>query len=135
MQKLRTAVIAGSTREGRFGPTIARWAAAQVEQHADLEPDVVDVLVEWRAKPVAFVSYGGLSGGLRAVEHLRPVFAELHAITIRDTVSFHGGRACFDKDGEPLGPESAVAARVLIESLAWWAHTLRDARETRPYPV
>jgi NAD(P)H-dependent FMN reductase len=26
---------------------------------------------EWNAKPVAFVSYGGISGGLRAVEALR----------------------------------------------------------------
>ena len=30
---------------------------------------------EWHAKSVAFVSYGGVSGGLRAVEHLRGVFA------------------------------------------------------------
>lgn len=44
---------------------------------------------EWQAKPVALVSYGGISGGLRAVEHLRQVFAELHAVTVRDTVSFH----------------------------------------------
>ena len=29
---------------------------------------------EWHAKPVAFVAYGGASGGLRAVEHLRHVF-------------------------------------------------------------
>ena len=37
----------------------------------------IDVLnAPWRRKPVAFVSYGGLSGGLRAVEHLRQVFAE-----------------------------------------------------------
>jgi NAD(P)H-dependent FMN reductase len=36
----------------------------------------------WRAKPVAFVSYGGISGGLRAVEQLRLVFAELHAVAI-----------------------------------------------------
>lgn len=28
-------------------------------------------VVQWRAKPVAFVSYGGISGGLRAVEHTR----------------------------------------------------------------
>src|SRR5690606_34181376 len=26
---------------------------------------------EWHAKPVGFVSYGGASGGLRAIEHLR----------------------------------------------------------------
>ncbi len=42
----------------------------------------------WQAKPVGFVSYGGISGGLRAVEHLRQVFAELHAVTVRETVSF-----------------------------------------------
>lgn len=34
---------------------------------------------QWRAKPVGFVSYGGLGGGLRAVEQLRLVFAELRA--------------------------------------------------------
>ncbi|WP_431902390.1 NAD(P)H-dependent oxidoreductase [Nonomuraea sp. bgisy101] len=39
---------------------------------------------------MAFVSYGGLSGGLRAVEHLRAVFAELHAVTTRDAISVHG---------------------------------------------
>jgi len=50
----------------------------------------IDALREpWRAKPVAFVSYGGMAGGLRAVEALRLVFAELHAVTIRDTVSLH----------------------------------------------
>jgi len=50
---------------------------------------------EWHAKPVAFVSYGGASGGLRAVEQLRLVFAELHAVTIRDSVSFpvHGSNS------------------------------------------
>src|SRR5690606_27212247 len=32
---------------------------------------------EWHAKPVGFVSYGGMSGGLRAVEQLRQVFSEL----------------------------------------------------------
>ena len=44
---------------------------------------------QWHVKPVGFVSYGGISGGLRAVEQLRLVFAELHAVGIRDTVSFH----------------------------------------------
>ncbi|RYE82001.1 MAG: NADPH-dependent oxidoreductase [Myxococcales bacterium] len=40
---------------------------------------------EWQARPVAFVCYGGVSRGLRAVEQLRQVFAELHAVTVRDT--------------------------------------------------
>lgn len=52
---------------------------------------------EWKAKPVGFVSYGGIGGGLRAVEALRLVFAELHAVTVRDTVSFHNPWSRFEQ--------------------------------------
>jgi len=88
---------------------------------------------EWRAKPVGFVSYGGISGGLRAVEQLRLVFAELHAATIRNTVSFHRARERFDGDGNPKDPDSETAATALLEQLSWWARALRDARTARPY--
>ncbi|MFB9236396.1 NADPH-dependent FMN reductase [Plantactinospora siamensis] len=37
----------------------------------------------WMAKPVAFVSYGGMSGGRHAVLHLENVLSELHAVTSR----------------------------------------------------
>ncbi|MEU7576469.1 NAD(P)H-dependent oxidoreductase [Streptomyces sp. NPDC041068] len=89
---------------------------------------------EWRAKPVGFVSYGGMAGGLRAVEQLRQVFAELHAVTVRDTVSFHGVWDCFDEAGaltDPSGPTSA--AKTMLDQLAWWGHTLRDGKTVRPY--
>lgn len=89
---------------------------------------------EWYTKPVAFVSYGGISGGLRAVEQLRLVFAELHAVTIRDTVSFHFARRQFNADGEPVDPAPVEAAMAtLLDRLAWWARALRQARETTPY--
>jgi len=68
----------------------------------------------WRAKPVALVSYGGKSGGLRSVEPLRVVFAEVHAMTIRDTVSFHGVWDKFDDNGDPRDPESANAAAQVV---------------------
>ena len=91
----------------------------------------IDVLnAPWRRKPVAFVSYGGLSGGLRAVEHLRQVFAELHATTIRETVSLHRHPLLFDDAGalvDPSGP--AAAAKVLLDDLVWWAAALRTARD------
>ena len=89
---------------------------------------------EWTAKPVAFVSYGGMSGGLRAVEHLRAVFAELHAVTIRDTVSFHGAHVRFGADGQPTDEAAAVAAKVMLDQLGWWARSLTEARTARPYP-
>jgi NAD(P)H-dependent FMN reductase len=169
---LRVAVIVASTREGRFGPTVAAWFAGLAARRAGLAVEVIDlgepsmitgklaaaeafVVVtpeynhsypaplkavidghfrEWLGKPVGFVSYGGLSGGLRAVEHLRPVFAELHAVTVRDTVSFHGGRSCFGSDGLPLDPEAPdAAANLLLDRITWWGLTLRDGHRARPY--
>ncbi|MGW2084346.1 NADPH-dependent FMN reductase [Streptomyces sp. NPDC001880] len=89
---------------------------------------------EWQAKPVAFVSYGGVSGGLRAVEHLRQVFAELHTVGIRETVSFHNAGALFDDEGRHRDPAGCdAAAKVLLDQLVWWGHALRDAKAVRPY--
>jgi len=89
---------------------------------------------QWQAKPVGFVSYGGMSGGLRAVEALRLVFAELHAVTIRDTVSFHNAWRQFDADATPLRPDECNgAAKTMLDQLSWWAHALRDAKANSPY--
>jgi NAD(P)H-dependent FMN reductase len=91
------------------------------------------VAVPWQAKPVAFVSYGGLSGGIRAVEQLRQVFAELHAVTIRDGVSFAGAHRQFAGGAlaEPANAERSMA--VLLARLRWWALALKEARAARPY--
>jgi NAD(P)H-dependent FMN reductase len=90
---------------------------------------------QWRAKPVGFVSYGAVSGGLRAVEHLRAVLAELHAVTIRNSVSFANYGQLFDTNGNTTDPASDGAAKSMLDQLAWWAQTLRDAKRTRPYTV
>lgn len=185
-RKLRVAIIIGSTRKGRFAPTVAKWFAAEAARCDDMIIDVVDladarlpdtlsdkpplemgavtsrlaeadafVVVtpeynhsfpaplknvidwhsrEWQAKPVAFVSYGGMSGGVRAVEQLRQVFAELHAVTVRDTVSFHGVWEQFDADGAPKNADRcARAANAMLKQLAWWGHALREAKSKHPY--
>jgi NAD(P)H-dependent FMN reductase len=89
---------------------------------------------EWLAKPVAFVSYGGISGGLRAVEQLRLVFAELHAVTIRDSLSFANAWEQFNAAGELLEPNRArKSMATLLAQLHWWAVALRDARNAAPY--
>ncbi len=83
---------------------------------------------------MGFVSYGGISGGLRAVEQLRLVFAELHATTVRETVSFALPGNPFDDRGELRDPAPAAkAADALLRQLTWWALALREARLTRPY--
>jgi NAD(P)H-dependent FMN reductase len=92
------------------------------------------VYEQWHAKPVAFVSYGGVSGGLRAVEHLRLVFAELHAVALRDTVSFSNVWTQFGEGGKLLQPDSArKSMAVMLNRLKWWATALRRARDAMPY--
>lgn len=172
---LHVALIYGSTREGRFCDTVARWAAAEIKAAGGLALDVVDPAAdaggpdlrrrlaqadafvavtpeynhgypaplkalidshvrEWQAKPVGFVSYGGISGGLRAVEQLRLVFAELHAVTIRDSVSFANAWDRFDADGNPLDAEQARRSMArLLAQLRWWADALRRARKAARY--
>lgn len=187
---LRVAIVIGSTRDGRFGPTVGTWFTGQARSHApDTHFDVIDladldlpgshpdwshrptpeqaelaarvadadayVIVtpeynhsfpahlkhfidlhhsQWRAKPVGFVSYGGHGGGLRAVEQLRLVFAELHCATMRDGVSFHNGWDHFAEDGPAHDPQGAAgAAKVLLDQLTWWARALRTARAENPY--
>jgi NAD(P)H-dependent FMN reductase len=190
---LRLGVIVGSTREQRFGETVARWLLDHASGFDWLELDLIDlrdlelpsvhqshpvasgeylspavrafaarveaadafvvvtpeynhgypaalklaidsVHAEWKAKPVGFVSYGGKAGGLRAVEQLRLVFAELHATTIRDCVSFHMARRQFDEHGRPRDSNGVTAAAdTLLCELAWWADALREARARQPY--
>jgi len=181
---LHLAIILGSVREGRFGPTVATWFAGQAEAHGAYTVDLIDlagldipadmaaspvtdefarrieaadavvvvtpeynhsfpgplktaidaIKAPWQAKPVGLVAYGGMSGGLRAAEALRVVFAEVHALTVRDTVSFHGARGQFDPNGEPVNPDGVnAAARVLLDQLEWWGRALREAKAVRPY--
>ena len=188
-QPIPVAVIIGSTRGGRFAPTVASWFVKQAAARPDLSVDVIDLAeaelpaslygfgaeppeavsaliprltraeafvvvtpeynhsypaalktlvdwyyVEWQAKPVAFVSYGGQSGGLRAVEHLRQVFGEVHAVPIRDVVSFHAAHNQFDQAGIPVDPAgTGAAATVLLDQLTWWALAMRDAKAVRPF--
>ncbi|GAA4900660.1 NADPH-dependent FMN reductase [Streptomonospora salina] len=184
---LRLALIVASTRQGRFGEAVGRWAACLARDRPEYAIDVIDladlalpadlsgsadvrdfaerigaadaflivtceynhgypaslklavdsVREEWAAKPVGFVCYGGVAGGLRAVEQLRQIFAELHAVTMRDTVSFHFPHTRIAPDGrvdDPAIAESAeTAARTLFDRLAWWGTALRDARSALPY--
>ncbi|WP_158891768.1 NADPH-dependent FMN reductase [Amycolatopsis anabasis] len=91
---------------------------------------------QWQAKPVGFVSYGGLGGGIRAVEQLRLVFAEMHAVGVRDTVSFANYWELFDAEGrlvEPEGPQGA--AKIMLDQLVWWATALYHAQAENPYQV
>jgi NAD(P)H-dependent FMN reductase len=89
-------------------------------------------LTEWAYKPVAFVGYGG-SGGIRAVEHLRAVFPELRATTVRESVLLPMAWEHLDADGRfvpPPGTEGAL--RATMNELRVWARALRSHRLADP---
>jgi NAD(P)H-dependent FMN reductase len=97
--------------------------------------NLIDLYAQpWKTKPVALVSYGGQAGGLRAVEQLRLVFSELHAVPLRDTVCFSDPWDHLDNEGrfEP-GPRSENSLAVMVERLVWWTETLSAGRATRQY--
>jgi NAD(P)H-dependent FMN reductase len=80
---------------------------------------------EWRAKPVGFVSYGGSAGGERCVEQLRAVFAELEAVTVRETVALVHAESQFGTNGDVLRPERVNArAHAMLDKLLWWTARL-----------
>ncbi|MBF6190826.1 NAD(P)H-dependent oxidoreductase [Nocardia implantans] len=84
---------------------------------------------QWDAKAIGFVGYSGASGGLLAIEHLRQIFNELNAHTVRNYVSFPRYYLLFDEDGRLREPEEpAAAATAMLDQLHWWATALAAAR-------
>ncbi|MFD0556922.1 NAD(P)H-dependent FMN reductase [Stackebrandtia endophytica] len=90
---------------------------------------------EWQLKPVGLVSYGGITGGLHAIEHLRGVFGEFNAVVLRDSIMFANFWDKFDHDGRPVDTENTdKLATSLIDQLTWWSRSLREAKQRREYP-
>ncbi|MET0389402.1 MAG: NAD(P)H-dependent oxidoreductase [Polyangiales bacterium] len=88
---------------------------------------------EWRHKPVAFVSYGGV-GGSRAVEQLREVAVELQMVPIRQAihlpVELLMGHARGESLTEQLTKREGAVDELLHELLFWHDHVQRHALQT-----
>jgi NAD(P)H-dependent FMN reductase len=91
---------------------------------------------EIRRKPMAVcgLSGGGL-GGARAVEQLKLVLIELHAVTIRDSVYFSDARNIFDATGALQRPEYVGRIDDMLAELIWYTQVLRWGRDTVPLPI
>lgn len=87
--------------------------------------------VPWNRKPVAFVSYGGSSGGIRAVDQLRQVAIELGMVPIRSEVNIPYVVKALGEGDEPQDKTFSQRAEAMIHELVIWATTLRKVRATR----
>ncbi|NLE96497.1 MAG: NAD(P)H-dependent oxidoreductase [Propionibacterium sp.] len=96
---------------------------------ASLKNAIDWVYDEWAATPVGFISYGGRTGGIEAVEQLRAVFVELNTMTIRKVLTFPNFWEHFTDHGVATNPDAmARAATGFYDQLTWWARALRTAR-------
>jgi NAD(P)H-dependent FMN reductase len=88
---------------------------------------------EWNGKPVAFVSYGGVSAGTRAVEQLKQVICAVRMVPVEDAVNIPFHPQFFDSDGS-LRPNEITeqAAVTMLDSLARTEALVRPLRPELP---
>jgi NAD(P)H-dependent FMN reductase len=83
---------------------------------------------EWNFKPASFVSYGGVSGGLRAVQMAKQTVTALNMMPIAEAVSLpFAGKLILD--GKFEASEAVVkSASGMLDELHRWATALKPMR-------
>jgi NAD(P)H-dependent FMN reductase len=119
-----------------------RWSAAveaadafvfvTPEYNFSPPPSLVNALdflySEWGYKPAGFVSYGGVSGGLRAVQAAKPIMTTLKIMPLPEQVMVPMV-AQHVKDGAFQPSEvHATSAKTMLDELARWAAALKPLR-------
>lgn len=86
---------------------------------------------EWNQKPAAFVSYGGIAGGTRAVQQLRLVVLELQMTPIRQGVHIPLYWDHLDEKGQLKTDEYQYQVDLMIPQLVWYTKLFKKAREEK----
>lgn len=92
------------------------------------------VYKEWNYKPAAFVSYGGISGGLRAVQIEKHTLTTLKMVPLVEAVAIPMV-AQHMNEGRFVAKEiHETSATTLLNELSRWAEALKPLRDARPRP-
>jgi NAD(P)H-dependent FMN reductase len=87
------------------------------------------VFWEWQYKPAAFVSYGGVSGGVRAVQAARLHASTLKMMPIPEGVALPGVFSQL-KDGKFVANDlNTQGASATLNELVKWAEALQPLRD------
>jgi NAD(P)H-dependent FMN reductase len=87
------------------------------------------VYSEWNYKPAAFVSYGGVSGGMRAVQTEKLTLTTLKMVPILESVLIPMVQQHLDADGAFKANEiHETSAKVMLDELFRWAEALKPLR-------
>jgi NAD(P)H-dependent FMN reductase len=87
---------------------------------------------EWNYKPVAFVSYGGASGGMRSVQMTKMITTTLKMVPLVEAVTIPMVWDRLSDQGEFTADErEEKPAAAMLKELTRWADALRPLREER----
>ena len=85
---------------------------------------------EWQEKPVGFVSYGGVSGGTRAVQSIKHTVTTLGMVPVMQAVNIPFFTQFINKDGVFEGNDNlGKSAGSMLKQLLRWTKALKEMRE------
>ena len=105
------------TPEYNFGPPAALLNALQY------------LSAEWAYKPAGFVSYGGMSGGIRGVQVTKQLMTTQRLVPLLEAVAVQNVATLIGADGQlQANAMHADSAAAMLKELARWAAALRTLR-------
>jgi NAD(P)H-dependent FMN reductase len=84
---------------------------------------------EWRYKPVGFVGYGGISGGLRAIQAAKPLMTSVKMMPLPESVSVHFVQNNIAEGIFTPERKHQDMARLMLDELVKWATALQPLRQ------
>lgn len=87
---------------------------------------------EWNNKPVAFVGYGGVAGGTRAIQMLKQVVTAQKMMPLAEAVYIPFFAKYINETGRFEGDENLnTSANEMLKALLPWAEALKKMREKK----
>jgi len=99
--------------------------------NAPLKNAIDYLLQEWQYKPVGFVTYGGIAGGTRALQLIKPVLSALKLVPVTEAVNIpFVAQYINEEDRFVTGESIERAVPAMLNELTRWAKTLKTMRES-----
>ena len=84
---------------------------------------------EWKYTPAAIFSYGGVSGGLRAAQALKPLLTSVGVMPISEGVALPMYQKLLDENGAfNAGEQVQGGAKTMLDELLRWSEALKPMR-------
>lgn len=95
---------------------------------ASLKNALDHLSLEWGGKPVGFASYGGISGGLRAVQQLKSVTGALNMMALNEAVVLPLFGQQIEQGSFAPKEIQQDGAKAMLDALHHWGAILKQTR-------